>query len=107
MRNPKSRGKEQLRAAEVRRGNAKNREGMLVQLNRTPHDCRIPEEMIAPIGIAEHDIRTAVGAVLIGAVKEAAKIRLDAQSIEVVSTGFIEPDLGRVAARVQPCCSED
>src|ERR1700722_7401567 len=103
---PESRGKKQLSAPEVRRGNAENREGMLVQLHRTPYDRRIAEEMIAPIGIAEYDVRAAVGAVLIGAVKEAAKIRLDAQRIEVISAGFIEPDLGRVTARVQPCRSE-
>ena len=38
---------------------------------------------------------------LIGTVKEAAKIRLDIQHIEVVSAGLIEPYRGRVATGVQ------
>src|ERR1700731_465334 len=79
---------------------------MPVQLNRSSYHRRIAPEMTAPICIAEHDVRTAVGAVLVGDVKEAAKIRLEAQRIEVISTGFINPYLGWIAAWVQSSARE-
>src|SRR6266700_413045 len=74
---------------------------MFVQLNRAPDHRWIAAEMTAPICIAEDDVWTAVGAVLIGGVKETAKVRLETQGVEVVSTGFIDPYLGWVATCVQ------
>src|ERR1700692_1318188 len=100
-RHPQSGGEEYFCPTEVWGGNAENGEGMFVQLNRPPYHRRIAAEMTAPICIAEHDVRTTVGPVLIRCVKEAAKIRPEAQRIEVVSTGFIDPYLGWVAVCVQ------
>src|SRR3984885_5427307 len=59
--------------------------------------------MAVPICVGEHDIRRAVWAVLIGSVEETAKVRVNAQCVEVVSAGFVFPDIGWIFARVQPC----
>src|SRR5215475_7335986 len=58
--------------------------------------------MILPILVAEHYIRSAVGAMLIGWVKETAKIGLNACCVEVVPGHFIDPGGGRSIAGVQP-----
>ena len=50
---------------------------MLVQLNHTAHHAAIVLKMAVPICVAEHDIRSAVRAMLIGGVEETAKIRLN------------------------------
>src|SRR5579859_3315150 len=102
QRHPQSRRKKYFCAAEVWSGNAGHGKGMLVQLNRAPYHRWIAMEMTAPIGITEYDVRTAVGALLIGSVKETAKVRLKAESVEVISTRFIDPYLGWVAIGVQP-----
>ncbi len=52
--------------------------GCLLSLNNTAHHAAIIPEMAVPICVAEHDIRSAVRAMLIGAVEETAKIRLNA-----------------------------
>ena len=75
---------------------------MLVQLNHAAHHAAIVLKMAVPICVAEHDIRSAVRAVLIRAVKETAKIRLNAQRVEVVPAHLIEPGRGRIVAGVQP-----
>src|SRR5580698_5801533 len=59
--------------------------------------------MAVPICVGEHDIRRAVWAVLIRSVEETAKVRLNAQCVEVVSAGFVFPDIGWIFARVQAC----
>src|SRR5271168_1826639 len=59
--------------------------------------------MAMPICVGEHDIGRAIWAMLIGSVEETAKVRLNAQCVEVVSAGFVFPDIGRIFARVQPC----
>ena len=100
-RDPQSRGEKTFGAAELRARNPKHVEGMFVQLHRTSYNRRIGREMITPVGIAQHDVRTAVGTVLIGLVKEATKVRLDTQRIEIICAGFIEPYLRRVATRGQ------
>jgi hypothetical protein len=51
---------------------------MLVELNNTAHHVAIVLKTGVPIRVAEHDIRSAVGAMLIGCVEEPAKIRLNA-----------------------------
>ena len=51
---------------------------MLVQLNNAAHHAAIILKMAVPIRVGEHDIWSAVGAMLIGSVEETAKIRLNA-----------------------------
>ncbi len=50
---------------------------MPVQLNYAANRAWIALEMAAPEGIAEHNIRTGVRAVLVSAMKESAQIRLN------------------------------
>src|SRR6202041_2022399 len=85
------------------RRHAKDGEWMLVEPNNTAHHAAIILKMAMPICVGEHDIRRAVWAMLIGSVEEAAKVRLHAQCVEVVSAGFVFPDIGWILARVQPC----
>src|SRR5215467_12728816 len=59
--------------------------------------------MTVPICVGEHYIRGAVWALLIGSVEETANIRLSSQYVEVVSAGFVFPDIRWIFARVQPC----
>ena len=59
-------------------------------------------KMRPPVLVREHDIRRAIRAVLIRAVEEAAKIRLQSQGVEIVSAGFVQPDGSRISADVQP-----
>ncbi len=75
---------------------------MLVQVNNTAHRATIVLKATMPICVFEHDIRSAVRALLIGAVEEAAHIRLNAQRVEVVPAHFKAPDLGWIFARVFP-----
>ena len=74
---------------------------MLVQLNDTAHHATIILKMGVPIRVGEHDIRSAVRAMLIRGVEETAKIRLNAQYVEIVSADVIEPSAGRIVARVE------
>src|ERR1019366_5073943 len=80
----------------------KNFKRMLVHLNDTAHHATIVLKMAVPVRVGEHDIGSAVRAMLVEAVEEAAEIRLNAQRVEVVSGHFIAPDLGRAFARIQP-----
>ena len=50
---------------------------MLVQLNDAAHDATIIVKVAVPICMTEHDIRSAVRAMLIGRVKETAEIWLN------------------------------
>ena len=75
----------------LRRRHADDGKRMLVQLDHAAHHAAIILKMAVPIRVHEHDIRSAVGAVLIGGVEETAKIRLNAQHVEVVSAHFISP----------------
>src|SRR6266436_508558 len=88
---------------ELGRGYTDDREGMLVELNCTSHYATIILKTGVPIPIAEHDIWSTVGTMLIGGVEDAAKIRLNAQYIEVVAAHLIEPGAGWIFARVQSC----
>src|SRR5580692_10955820 len=87
---------------EPSRRHAKDSECLLVESNNAPHDGAIILKMAVPICVGEHDIGRAVGAMLIGSVEEAAKIRLNAQYVEVVSAGFVLPHFGWIFARIQP-----
>src|SRR6202034_3985054 len=84
------------------RRHANDSECLPVEANNAAHHGAIVLKMGVPIGVGEHDIRRAVGAMLIGSVEETAKIRLNAQYVEVVSAGFVFPDIGWISARIQP-----
>src|SRR5271168_145317 len=95
---PQVRREEKLSAAEVGRGHAGNRVGMLVDLNGAAHRGRIAIEVAVPVGVAQYHIGHAVLAVLIGTMEEPAKIRLDAEGIEVIAADHIRPDDSRIPA---------
>ena len=63
---------------EPRRSYADDGKRMFVELNGTAQHTAIIVKTSMPIRIGEHDIRSAVGAMLIGAVEETAKMRLNA-----------------------------
>ena len=65
-------------SAELRRRHAHNRKRILIHLNNTAHHARIIVKMAVPIRVSEHDVRSAVRAMLIGGVEQTAKIRLKA-----------------------------
>ena len=51
---------------------------MLIEPNRTAHHAPIVLETAMPVRVGEHDIRSAVRALLIGGVEETPKIRMNA-----------------------------
>src|ERR1035438_6100718 len=67
------------------RRHAKDGEWMPVEPNNAAHHAAIVLKMALPICVGEHDIGRAVWAMLIGIVEESAKVRLNAQCVEVVS----------------------
>src|SRR5581483_965580 len=79
---------------------------MFVQPNNAADDTAITLKMTLPVSVAEHDVRGAVWAMLIRAMKKSAKIRLNSQYIEVISCGFQDPGRGRIVARVEPYRSD-
>src|SRR5579863_344463 len=93
----------QHRAVEPGRRNTDDCERVLVELNGTAKHARIALKVAMPIRVIEHDVRSAVRTVLVGGVKETAKIRLNAEYIEIISAHFIDKSAGRIAARIQPC----
>ena len=100
---PQVRREEKLRAAKVGRRNPRNRVGMLVDLHGAAHRGRIAVEVTVPVGVAQHDVGHAVLSMLVGTMEEPAKIRLDAQRIEVIAADHVRPDDGGIpAARVEP-----
>src|SRR5215469_256786 len=97
------RSEKQYGPLESWRCHAKDGEWMLVEPNNAAHHGAIVLKVVVPICVGEHDIGRAVWPVLIGSVEETANIRLNAQYVEVVSAGFVLPDIGWIFARVQPC----
>src|SRR5216683_2482817 len=87
---------------ESRRRDTHYRERMLVELNRATHNLAVILKMGVPIRVGQHHVRCAVRAVLVGAVKKTAKVWLNSQCIEVVSTHLIDPCSGWISAGVQP-----
>src|SRR5271170_6350389 len=83
------------------RCHAKDGEWMPVEPNNAAHHGAIVLKMAVPICVGEHDIGRAVWAVLIGSVEESPKVRLNAQHVEVVSAGFVFPDIGWIFARIE------
>src|SRR6516164_7348756 len=88
------------------RRHAKDGEWMPVEPNNAAHHPAIILKMAVPICVGEHDKGGAVWAVLIGSVEETAKVRVNAQYVEVVSAGFVVPDIGWIFARIQPCLGD-
>src|SRR5271168_4625956 len=84
------------------RRHAKDGEWMSVELNNAAYHGAIVLKIVVPICVGEHDIGRAVWAALIGSVEETANKRLNAQYVEVVSAGFVLPDIGWIFARIQP-----
>src|SRR5882762_6310580 len=79
-----------------------NGERMLIELDCAPHHSAIILETAVPICVAEHEIRHAVGAMLIGTTEETAEIRLNSEHVEVVSRRRKARGDGWIVARVQP-----
>src|SRR5580704_1371276 len=75
---------------------------MLIDLNDTAHDAPVVLKTGVPAGVAEHDVWGTVGSSLIGGVEESAKVRLNAQGVEVISADFKQEDPQRAFARIQP-----
>src|SRR5712692_8937647 len=96
----------QYRPVEPRWRHTYDRERMFVYLNRSAHNAAVLLEMVVPIRVTEHDIGSAVGAVLIGCVDKPSKIRLNAQCVEVVSANLKGPRQGWILAGVQPRLSD-
>src|SRR5579871_6079460 len=63
---------EQQSTVELGRSNAEDGEGMLVEQNGVADHAAIAMKMALPIFISQHDVGSAVGAVLIGSVEETA-----------------------------------
>src|SRR6202020_1889314 len=84
---------------------AENRVGELVQLHCASDYVGITVEVTLPVGVTEHDVRAAVGAVLIGAMEEAAKIRANSQCVKIISARLIEPGTRGFPTCVQACAS--
>src|SRR5262249_9376319 len=78
--------------AELRRRYTDDGKRMLVQSDRSSHRPGIILKMGVPKCVAEHDIGCAVGAMLMGGVKKAAEVGLNAQGVEVVTGGLMDPD---------------
>jgi hypothetical protein len=58
---------------------------MFVDLNGAAYYGRIVVKAAVPIGVAQYHVRHAVLSMLIRAMEEPAKIRLDAQGIKVIA----------------------
>src|SRR5262245_59836690 len=86
----------------LRRSDTDDRERMLVHLNGSSDNAGITLKTAVPIGVAEHDIRSAVRTVFIGTVEETTDVRLNAQDIEIITAYFIDPEAGWVFAGIQP-----
>lgn len=74
---------------------------MFVQLDNAAHYATIIAEMAVPICVAEHDIWSAACAMLIGGVKETAKMRPNLQCVKVVPACLHAPDTRWTFVRVQ------
>jgi hypothetical protein len=82
---------EHHRPVEGWRCDPNNRVRMFVEPDHAPHHAGIVLKVRVPVGVAQHQVRRAVRTVLVSGVKEAAKIRLNVQRVEVVAGDEIEP----------------
>jgi hypothetical protein len=86
--------------AKGRRCDTENGEGVLVQSDHAAHDSAIIVKLSVPIVVAQHNVWRAVGAVLIGSVKETPEVRLKVQRVEVVPTRLHAPQKSGFVAGV-------
>jgi len=100
-RRPEIGKEEQQGSLERRRRHAEDGEGMLVYLDHMANHAGIVLKVGVPISVTEHQIGSAVRAVLIGVVKEAAKVRLNSQRVEVIPTYLVAHNLRGIPARIQ------
>jgi hypothetical protein len=63
-------------------------------------------KMGVTICISQHHEGGTVRAILVGGVKEAAKVWLNSQDVEIVPTGFVAPHRRRAVARIEPLLSK-
>src|SRR5271170_5743606 len=106
--NPQIGREEEFSAAEVRRRNAYDREGVFIDLDGAAHGGAITVEVTVPEGVAQNDLRHAVLSMLFGRMDEPAKIRLNAESIEVIAAHHVRPDHGRIStAGIEPDAASD
>src|SRR6267154_2280067 len=74
---------------------------MLVELENTPHHAEVTLKMALPISVGEHNIGSAVRAMLVGSMDDPAKVRLNAQCVEVVPAHFKDPGARWILPGVQ------
>src|SRR5438270_8132571 len=92
-------GKQQ-RAVELGRRHANHGERSRIQLNFPPHHSAVALKMLLPIRIAQHNVGSAVGSMLVCGAKETAKIWLNAQYVKVVPACLNAPRTGHVLPRI-------
>src|SRR5579864_1006763 len=78
------------RPVEPRRSHTDDGKRMFVHEDGAAHHAAIVPKTAVPIVVRENDVRSAARAMLIGRVKEPAKIRLDTEYVEVVPGHFID-----------------
>ena len=106
--NPQIGREEKFSAAEVRRRNAYDREGVLIDLYGAAHSGAVTVEVTVPEGVAQNDLRHAVLSMFFGSMDEPAKIGLNAERIEVIAAHHVGPDHGWVsAAGIEPDAARD
>ena len=81
--------------------------GCLLICSTPPHHAAVVMELRVPEGVTQHDEGRAVHAALIGAMKEASKVRMNPQCVEVIPAHLVRPRCDGVAARFQPRRSHD
>src|SRR5690349_19589781 len=74
---------------------------MLVHPDSAAHDATVILKMRVPVIVTEHDVRRAVGAVLILGMEETAQVRLNAQHVEIVPGHCIDPGARWIVAAIQ------
>src|ERR1700741_3461577 len=79
------RRKQQKRSAKLRRSHTNDRVWPLIHFHTAAHHAGVLLKMAVPIGVAEHDVRSAARSMLIRGVEESPKIRLNLHYVEVVS----------------------
>ena len=94
-------------SAEVGRGDAEDGERVLVDLDDAANDVAIVLKMGVPVRPRDHQIRSAVRAVLIGDGEEAAEEGLNVHGLEVVSGDFVAPGLGWIFPGIEADGNED
>ncbi len=99
QRNPKRGCKEQFCAAEIARRDADDGEWMLIDVDRPANNASVLKKMTAPVCIAQHDVGSAVDALLIRGMEKAPQIWLDAEPIEVIAADHVGPCCRRASRR--------